>query len=61
MIVDQRTIADLLHVSVNTVHAWRRRDIGFPEPAGKAGVSPYWNWKEVSEWATKTGRLSNES
>lgn len=61
MIVDIATMADLLGVAPRTIHSWRRRDIGFPQPTGKAGVSPYWDWEEVSKWAKETGRLSNEN
>ena len=61
MIVDMATMADLLGVKKRTIHSWRRRGLGFPEPLGRMGVSPYWNWEEVSKWAKATGRLSNES
>jgi hypothetical protein len=55
-IVDTWAIAIELGVVVRTVHSWRRRDIGFPEPAGRAGGRPYWKWKEVQKWAKETGR-----
>ena len=58
MIVDLASMADLLGVSKRTIHSWRRRDLGFPEPEGRMGVSPYWNWEEVSAWVKETGRDS---
>lgn len=55
-IVDLAYIAETLGVSTNTVHSWRRRNLGFPEPSGRVAGRPYWIWREVKEWATKTGR-----
>ncbi len=55
-IVDIATIAERLGYAVRTVHSWRRRNIGFPEPAGVLAGRPYWDWKEVAQWAKETGR-----
>lgn len=55
--VDTAVVATLLGVSNRTVHSWRRRDLGFPEPAGRIGGRPYWKWGEVDAWAIKTGRV----
>lgn len=41
-----------------TVHSWRRRQIGFPEPAVERGRTLLWNWPDVERWARATGRLS---
>ncbi len=38
------------------VHAWIRRDVGFPEPVKVFGASdsekPYrvWSWQDISDW-----------
>ena len=55
-IVDIATIAERLGVAVRTVHSWRRRNIGFPDEAGRLAGRPYYNWKEVLQWAKETGR-----
>ena len=58
MIVDRQNIADRLGVVYQTVYQWGRMTIGFPEPSGMLGRSPYWEWAEVEAWAKKTGRLT---
>ncbi len=55
-IVDMGTIAMRLGYAVRTVHSWRRRNTGFPDPAGRLAGRPYWNWEEVQQWAKETGR-----
>ena len=55
-IVDIATIAERLEVATRTVHSWRRRDIGFPEPDGVLAGRPYWKWEEVAQWAKETDR-----
>lgn len=41
----------------HSVHNWRRRDLGFPEPAGRFGGVLVWQWADVEEWARATGRM----
>ena len=55
-IVDTKEIANRLNVAERTVHSWRRRNIDFPEPAGRVAGRPYWHWEEIKSWATTTGR-----
>ena len=40
-----------------TVHSWRRRYEGFPEPVAKLKTALIWNWPDVEGWARATGRL----
>ena len=42
---------------VQTVHSWRRRYPEFPEPVAKLKTALVWDWTDVEEWATATGRL----
>lgn len=39
------------------VHDLRRRHPDFPEPVAKLKAALVWDWKEVEQWARKTGRL----
>ena len=55
-IVDIATIAMRLGYAVATVHSWRRRNTGFPAPAGRLAGRPYWNWEEVQQGAKQSGR-----
>lgn len=57
-LVTTADIADRLGLShAETVHAWRRRSIGFPEPVLNRGRLLLWNWPDVERWARATGRL----
>lgn len=39
----RQDVADLLGVKVNTIDVWRRRpSVGFPQPDGKLGDTPWW-------------------
>lgn len=55
-------VAVLLGVSINTVHAWRKRAAGakqvepFPQPEGKVAGADYWWADEILAWAARTGR-----
>lgn len=60
-LVDMTAIADRLDVQLNTVHVWRKRDVGFPDPAVSLSVGPIWVWSTVAAWAQTTGRLSEHS
>lgn len=55
-VVDSAEIARRLDVKRKTVHAWRDRDLGFPEPMKTLDVGPVWDWLDVWVWAMKTGR-----
>lgn len=51
-------IADRLGLADGrAVHNWRRRDLGFPEPAGEYGRTLVWEWADVEAWAKSNGRL----
>ncbi|MFI7148430.1 hypothetical protein ACIBO2_26255 [Nonomuraea sp. NPDC050022] len=60
-------IATLLNVSINTVHAWRKRAAGvkqvepLPPPVGKVAGADYWWADEIEAWAARTGRLTRVS
>lgn len=51
-------IADRLGVERETVHVWRRRDLGFPEPVAQLQQAMVWAWPDVEAWARTTGRLT---
>jgi len=40
-----------------TVHVWRRRDVGFPAPVAVLKMGMVWHWPDVEHWAKLTGRL----
>lgn len=40
-----------------SVHLWRRRHEGFPEPVARLKTALIWFWPDVEEWARLTGRL----
>ena len=46
---------DQSHVA--NVHAWRKRNIGFPAPIAKVSGTYLWDWTDVERWARRTGRL----
>ena len=56
-LVSTGEIAERLNVKPMTVHTWRQRDLGFPEPAWQLLIGPVWKWEPVEEWAEQTGRL----
>jgi len=33
------------------VHAWRMRNIGFPEPVITLSAGMFWEWDKVEEWS----------
>ena len=39
------------------VHEWRRRHKDFPKPIAMLKTAMIWDWRDVKEWATSTGRL----
>ena len=49
-------IAERLGVRAQTVHTWRQRQI-MPEPRWTVSGQPAWDWREIEEWAKRTGRL----
>jgi len=50
-------IADRLGVTRSAVDAWRRRQVGFPDPAWTVGGRPAWDWAAIERWARRTGRI----
>lgn len=50
-------IAARLGVKRNTVDQWIQRAIEFPPARWTVGGRPAWNWPDVEQWATETGRL----
>lgn len=49
-------IMDRLDVTRAAVEKWRTRGLGFPEPTWTVGGRPAWQWGDVHDWATATGR-----
>jgi hypothetical protein len=59
LLVGAAEIAKRLGVSrAQTVHNWRTRDLGFPEPVATLEVALVFYWPDVESWARETGRLS---
>lgn len=50
-------IGERLGVQRRSVHMWRHRGNGFPEPAQYAGTVPQWKWGDVLGWAGRTGHI----
>lgn len=49
-LVDTKTIADRLGVSVVTVRKWRERHTSFPSPVARFSNVPVWSWEAVERW-----------
>jgi hypothetical protein len=49
-------IAERLGVRPDTVHKWRARGLGMPEPRWQAADTSLWFWPDVWAWARRTGR-----
>jgi hypothetical protein len=49
-------IAKRLGVRGQTVHTWRQRKL-MPPPRWTVSGQPAWDWREIEEWAGRTGRL----
>ena len=59
-LVGAAEIAERLGLAqVQTVHSWRRRYPGFPEPVAQLRQALIWSWPDIENWAHSTGRLSN--
>jgi hypothetical protein len=48
--VDAAAIAARAGTSAGMVHNWRRRPIGFPDPAVVLAIGPIWRGAEVAAW-----------
>lgn len=57
-LVGATEIAGRLGVVRDTVHLWRRREVGFPAPVASLERALVWNWPDVERWAKDTGRLA---
>jgi hypothetical protein len=55
-LVGAAEIAERLGVSYRTVHDWRRRELGFPEPVARLKSALIWAWPDVEKWARMHGR-----
>ena len=53
-------IAKRFEVASVTVHKWRERPIGFPQPVSVVSGRPAWDEDEVIDWGIATGRLEEE-
>ena len=49
-LVGTAEIAERAGVATATVHSWRRRHPGFPEPAARLASGPVWRWADVEAW-----------
>jgi hypothetical protein len=57
-LVGAAEIADRLDIAhPETVHAWRKRYVDFPEPVAQLRQALIWSWPDVEAWAKSTGRL----
>jgi len=54
-LMDPSDVANLLGVSVGTVHTWVRRRVIIP-PARKFGNCPAWWMTDILNWAMDSGR-----
>lgn len=52
-------IAERLDVKPQTVHTWRHRGL-MPDPRWTVSGQPAWEWREIEEWARRTGRLRSD-
>ena len=56
-LVGAHEIAERLGLAFpNLIHTWRRRHSDFPKPVTELRAGLIWNWNEVAEWITATGR-----
>lgn len=55
--IAERATARGHNTKKGTVHQWRKRQIGFPEPLSVLVTGPVWEWKHVERWLFQTGRL----
>lgn len=51
-----KEIAERLNVKRQTVDTWLQRHL-LPAPRWTVGGRPAWNWPDIQQWATDTGRL----
>lgn len=49
-IVGIKEIAERAGVVPITVHKWRERPVGFPQPAVHLSMGPVWDWTKVARW-----------
>lgn len=56
-LVGAAEIAQRLGTHKQTVHLWRRRNLGFPAPIAELERALIFDWTEVEAWARETGRL----
>lgn len=57
ILVSSVEIADRLGVKRMTVHQWRQRNVGFPDPLAQLAIGPVWDWADVEAWAKASRRL----
>lgn len=51
----------MARVTVNAVHQWTRRPVGFPRPVAITSAGKIWLRAEIQMWLVRTGRcLSQE-
>ena len=49
-------VCNMLAIQRNTLVVWRRRNLGFPEPAFTLSNLPIWSISAVRDWAALTNR-----
>ena len=55
-LVDIKSIAERVHVQLDTVNKWRHRNLLPPVDYPQLS-SPVWDWETIRTWAEQTGRL----
>lgn len=59
-LVGVHEVAERLDVAAPSVHVWRQRGVGFPEPAVRLAMGYVWAWPDVEAWARAHGRLDDQ-
>jgi len=60
-LVGAAEIAERLGVTrPQVVHNWRQRYPDFPKPIAELRQAMIWDWAEVREWASQTGRFNDQ-
>ena len=60
LLMTMTDIAELAGVQRPVVSNWRRRSIGFPDPAGGDETHPLFDPQEVADWLIATDRIERE-
>ena len=53
-------IARMARVTVDAVHQWTRRPVGFPRPVAITSAGKIWLRADIQVWLIRTGRCSSQ-